>query len=203
MPRTYRPVRTGRSGFTLIELLVVIAIIAVLVGLLLPAVQKVREAANMISCKNNLKQLALAVMNYEAAEHHFPAGSLCRQGVNPVGVPGNINTVSYYDTWAITILPYIEQDNVFLLWDKNVPNLCSDADAPLTFVKMRQTLIKTYNCPSDVSAGLGFSPYPPDSGNDYATNGGNGPGGNGPYKNKLAVPRPPNPHTPAHPPVNP
>jgi prepilin-type N-terminal cleavage/methylation domain-containing protein/prepilin-type processing-associated H-X9-DG protein len=171
-----------RRGFTLIELLVVIAIIAVLIGLLLPAVQKVREAAANMQCKNNLKQLALAAMSYHDAINKFPAGSVCRQGTLPSG-PGNVNTVSYYDTWAITILTYLEQDNLYRLWNPNMPNIAPDSVAGANFVLMRQTLVKVYNCPSDTSAGLGFTPYPPDSGNDYTTNDSNGPHGNGPYKN--------------------
>jgi prepilin-type processing-associated H-X9-DG protein len=159
----------------------------------------VREAANTISCKNNLKQLALAVMNYESAQHHFPAGSVARQGINPVGQPGNINTCSYYDTWGITLLPYIEMDNLYNLWNPNMPNLAYDTDAGVNFVVMRQSLVKTYNCPSDLSAGAGFTPYPPDSGNDYLLNTAAGPTGNGPYKNKSAVGSPPYPYTPAYP----
>jgi prepilin-type N-terminal cleavage/methylation domain-containing protein/prepilin-type processing-associated H-X9-DG protein len=167
-----------RRGFTLIELLVVIAIIAVLIALLLPAVQKVREAASMTQCKNNLKQVALGALNYHENQGTFPAGSICRQGTGAFG-----NTVSYYDTWGITILPYIEQGNVYNLWNPNMPNVASDAAAGASFVQMRQSLVKTYNCPDDLSAGLGFNPYSPDSGNDYTTNGPGGPGGNGPFKN--------------------
>jgi prepilin-type N-terminal cleavage/methylation domain-containing protein/prepilin-type processing-associated H-X9-DG protein len=170
-----------RRAFTLIELLVVIAIIAILIGLLLPAVQKIREAAANMQCKNNLKQIALAAMNYENAMSKFPAGSIARRGTQAAG-PGNVNTASYYDTWGIALLPYLEQGNLYNLWNPNMPNLASDADAGANFVTMRQSQVKTYNCPSDVSAGLGFTPGRPDSGNDYLTNTANGPSGNGPYK---------------------
>jgi prepilin-type N-terminal cleavage/methylation domain-containing protein/prepilin-type processing-associated H-X9-DG protein len=165
-----------RRGFTLIELLVVIAIIAVLIGLLLPAVQKVREAAAMTQCKNNLKQLGVAAHNYHGVFGAFPAGSITRQGSGAFA-----NSASYYETWAISLLPFIEQDNVFELWSPNIPNIAPDAVAGQAFTAMRQTQIKTYNCPSDVSANQGFFPYPPDSGNDYASNGPNGPIPTGPY----------------------
>lgn len=94
--------RRKRVGFTLIELLVVIAIIAVLVGLLLPAVQKVREAANRMQCQNNLKQIALANANYETA--------------NGAYLPGVGKNGCCWGTWMIPILPYMEQDNVFKLY---------------------------------------------------------------------------------------
>ncbi|HZY83223.1 MAG TPA: DUF1559 domain-containing protein [Gemmataceae bacterium] len=167
-----------RRGFTLIELLVVIAIIAILIGLLLPAVQKVRDAAANIQCKNNLKQIALAAMSYHDSYGSFPAGSVCRQGTGAFA-----KEVGYYETWAIGLLPFIEQDNLYKLWSPNVPNVAPDAVAGVNFVLMRQSQVKVYTCPSDVSAGLGFSPYSPASGNDYTTNTANGPSGNGPFKN--------------------
>jgi prepilin-type N-terminal cleavage/methylation domain-containing protein/prepilin-type processing-associated H-X9-DG protein len=175
-PRSLSP--AARGGFTLIELLVVIAIIAILIGLLLPAVQKVRDAAANVQCKNNLKQLALAAVHYHDDHGAFPAGSVCRPGIGPFAT-----SVSYYDTWGISLLPEIEQDNLYRLWDPNMPNVAPDAVAGANFVLMRQSLVKPYNCPADVSAGFGFTPYRPDSGNDYTVNTANGPGGNGPYKN--------------------
>src|SRR5262245_25158229 len=94
--------RRPRHAFTLIELLVVIAIIAILIGLLLPAVQKIPEAAARTSCTNNLKQLALACHNYHDVNNSFPPSRLGHRG----GL-----------TWAVLLLPYIEQDNFFKLWD--------------------------------------------------------------------------------------
>jgi len=110
---TNRHARSSRA-FTLIELLVVIAIIAVLIGLLLPAVQKVREAANRIKCQNNLKQLGLAAQNYHSANQQFPLGAVKYRNYNPAGS----STLVEYDrhTWAVLLLPYIEQDNLARNW---------------------------------------------------------------------------------------
>jgi prepilin-type N-terminal cleavage/methylation domain-containing protein/prepilin-type processing-associated H-X9-DG protein len=131
-----------RGGFTLIELLVVIAIIAVLIGLLLPAVQKVREAANMSKCKNNLKQLGIALHNYHAAFGGFP--------------PAHQTTPRQHN-WISKILSYIEQDNVAHMYNTSINWDASPNDNP-TFspaTTPNQIQIKILWCPSSPGSRTG------------------------------------------------
>jgi prepilin-type N-terminal cleavage/methylation domain-containing protein len=110
--------RHRRSGFTLIEVLVVCAIIAILIGLLVPAVQKVREAANRATCQNNLKQIGLAVHNHHDTNNRFPDGCTNKRGV-PLTAPRT--------TYMLDLYPYLEQDNTYNRFDRNVPIATLDA----------------------------------------------------------------------------
>lgn len=127
----------ARSGFTLIELLVVIAIIAVLVALLLPAVQQAREAARRTQCKNNLLQLGLAIHNYEMAYEVLPPGV-----VNPTG-PVKNEEKGYHVGWEVQLLPYIDQGATFKAFDFKVG--VYDVNNERT----RSLSLPTFICPSD------------------------------------------------------
>jgi prepilin-type N-terminal cleavage/methylation domain-containing protein/prepilin-type processing-associated H-X9-DG protein len=138
--------RQIRHGFTLIELLVVIAIIAVLIGLLLPAVQRVREAANRMSCTNNLKQIGLALLNYENTYGTFPPGHECHKYNGRGATDGDASHPYYFSNWAIQLLPFLEQEALYRQYDNKVVN--TDANNQV----VRETFVKVYACPSDLNA---------------------------------------------------
>jgi prepilin-type N-terminal cleavage/methylation domain-containing protein len=152
-----------RKGFTLVELLVVIAIIAVLLGLLLPAVQKVRAAAARISCANNLHQIGLAMHNYHDTNGRLPVGVYV-----PYAADGYHNcqdiTFPFGPNWAVYILPYIEQDNVY-----NTVNVAAYPGVAIpaqlfsfgaydrSWRALRGYTVKTYLCPADGNNGTPYN----------------------------------------------
>jgi prepilin-type N-terminal cleavage/methylation domain-containing protein/prepilin-type processing-associated H-X9-DG protein len=151
--------KPSKKGFTLIELLVVIAIIAILIGLLLPAVQKVREAAARSKCTNSLKQIGIAMANYESAFQTLPPGDAA---------------IGSHGTWQIAILPYIEQDNVFRLYT-NFANIdgtnvgySAAANLPAT-----SRVLPILTCPSDPNAGKFVTQNFGVASHNYAVNWGN------------------------------
>ncbi len=144
-------------GFTLVELLVVIAIIGVLISLLLPAVQAAREAARRIHCTNNLKQIALATLNYESTHGALPRSG--RVGADELTFDSNGSEATYaasnhqqgtQTSWAVDLLPYVEQQNLFNAFDFSMTVFEQEAEPQSQFVS-------SYLCPSDQAAGRYFA----------------------------------------------
>ena len=156
IPRTVRVTprnnthRSPRRAFTLVELLVVIAIIGILVSLILPAVQAVREAARRSQCSNNLMQIGLAIQHYEATFEVLPAGC-----INPDGPIESVAQGQHLG-WMISILPYIEETNAYRLIDP-VIGVYEMKNKPV-----RDLSLRLFQCPSDTDpgiAGIGVSNY--------------------------------------------
>jgi prepilin-type N-terminal cleavage/methylation domain-containing protein len=151
-----------RTGFTLIELLVVIAIIAILIGLLLPAVQKVREAASRAKCLNNLKQLALAAHNYHDVNEHFPGATYL------YSVSAMPPTQGY--TVFVSLLPFLEQQNLYNIWNFADPRLNG-----ATSTSPAAAVLPVLICPSDLILQNPYpAPKPPGSQWGITSYGGNG-----------------------------
>jgi prepilin-type N-terminal cleavage/methylation domain-containing protein/prepilin-type processing-associated H-X9-DG protein len=150
--------KRSRPAFTLIELLVVIAIIGILIALLLPAVQKIREAAARMSCTNNLKQLGLAMHNYHSSYERLP--------------PADPSTGSF-GTWQVVILPYVEQEPMFRLYRNfgNVNGTNETYSSAANRAGVTSQTLKILTCPSDPNAGK-FMPFGV-SMHNYAVNFGN------------------------------
>jgi prepilin-type N-terminal cleavage/methylation domain-containing protein/prepilin-type processing-associated H-X9-DG protein len=147
-----------RRGFTLVELLVVIAIIAILMALLVPAVQKVRQAANRAICLNNLKQIALGMHNYHSAKGSFPAGGSKYHGSG---------------TWQLLILPYIEQSQLFSLYQGYDSSVVDGMWTGSNLANVSSKQVAVCVCPSDTNAKPGGQTYAGTTYHNYAVNFGN------------------------------
>jgi prepilin-type N-terminal cleavage/methylation domain-containing protein len=165
------PRRAEARAFTLIELLVVIAIIAILIGLLLPAVQKIREAANRMKCSNNMKQLALACHNYNDTYSALPYAAYAPWGASTTYTTSIESTVG--PNWLIMILPFVEQDNLYRTYGTNIQNYTTWSTTGAAFNDqgwrdIGASVIKTFQCPSDGQQTTPFSGFTTTSGLQWA-----------------------------------
>ena len=140
-------------GFTLIELLVVMAIIGILVGMLLPAVQQVREAARRTECLNNMRQLGLASHNYLSSHRRFPDGLYCSEFSPSTNDPYRLNF--YGHTFFQKLLPYVEQNNLDRIWNFGMSSDAAksntmDVNGNLTIDAPSATVVGLFTCPTDV-----------------------------------------------------
>ena len=148
--------KINRNAFTLVELLVVIAIIGILISMLLPAVQTVREAARRASCLNNMRQLGLALHNYEGAYKVFPPSRLAPDKLPiPSGQTNHPGAKTAFQSWTTLILPFIEQGNLASQFDFDQPWFDSASSNNATVVG---TTLQTFKCPSSAVSDP-FDPY--------------------------------------------
>ena len=138
-----------RNGFTLVELLVVIAIIGILIGMLVPAVQSVRESARRVTCLNNMRQLGLALHNYESAHMAFPPSRLAPDDQSiPSSVTNSPGAESAFQSWTTLILPYVEQGNLASQFDFKQPWFDSENSSNSLVISQSLQLFKCPSAPS-------------------------------------------------------
>lgn len=181
--------RNRKSGFTLIELLVVIAIIAILIALLLPAVQQAREAARRSTCKNNMKQISLALHNYHEIHGVFPPGAIATTSTssayNVWGDAGNTSGVGLHGTsWMVQILPLVDQANIYNQWNFSTNVIgnrsAAENDIPVFYCPTRRNKVRKVDQKIMIGENPGTSTPPSNrfakGGSDYGVciGGGNG-----------------------------
>jgi prepilin-type N-terminal cleavage/methylation domain-containing protein len=154
-----------QRAFTLVELLVVIAIIGILIALLLPAIQAAREAARRSECANKLKQIGLAILNYESAKQEFPPGIVSVYG-------GSLGNSSYRQGWTYEIFPFAEDTVLRDMYDPNLPSYAAAGAPPEVLQRLRQfreTEVPMYSCPTDLEMELGRPESGPGTGTAFMT----------------------------------